>query len=86
MEVNERAQNAADAIANNLNCMSLDAKQIAAAMMNQHRTLQQAFVRVAVEYLKLLLKTKRFDGRNEAAFKFAESIEGQLEKAYFPYI
>lgn len=86
MEVNERAQKAADAIANNLNCMSLDAKEIAEGMLKQHRTLQQAFVRVAVEYLKLLFKTKWYDGRNEAAFKFAESIQEQLEKAYFPYI
>jgi hypothetical protein len=79
-------ERAGDTIANSLNCMTLDAEQVGYALLNQHRTLQQNFTRVAVEYFKQLLESGRYDGRNEASYKFAESIREQLKEAYFPYI
>ena len=82
----EATRKTASDITSALNSMAMDKKAVGEALIHEHRTLQQSFAGVAVEYFKALLESGRYDGRNEATYKFAKSIEKQLDEAYFPFI
>lgn len=63
-------------LTNAVNCMGYSAEGTALALMTQHRTLQQNFVRVVLAYLKALSETEdyQYDARNEASVQFAKDL------------
>lgn len=91
MCLEQEAKKLAETITSNLNHFSYTEFNIlfANAMENQHRSLQQSFTRLCINWLKHLNQCKefgRFDGRNEASVEFAASIKEQLNKACLPLI
>ena len=63
-------------------------ERIAKAMTNEHRTLQQMFMRLCYEYIKLRASEDfLYDGRNEASHKLAKKmIDGLDEYEPLPFI
>jgi predicted YcjX-like family ATPase len=66
----------ADTITNGLNSMMFDEKEFVKAMSNEHRTLQQKFTRLALNWIEHLaeLDPKRTDARNEASRKTSKHL------------
>ncbi len=80
-EVEIATQNLIDAINNNRNTAGDEIDQV---IRNQHRTIQQNFVRSIAMFLDIY-RDSDFDMRNEASVKFAkEAIEFNVLE--FPYI
>lgn len=53
---------------------------IAKAMTHEHRTLQQRFMRLCYEYIKLCASEDfLYDGRNEASVKLAKKMVSTLD-------
>ena len=49
-------------------------------MSNDHRTLQQSFTRLCLQWLEYIASTDRVDGRNESSKKIAKQLhEGFAE-------
>lgn len=67
-----------------VNSSASDYSEFARLMSFEHRTLQQNFTRLCVEWLRKLAETENFDERNEASIRFAKSIEDKLTA--LPYI
>lgn len=69
-----------------------DTKKIAEYMAREHRTLQQTFTKLCVDWLKQLAVMEYYDDRNEASVEFAKSLMSMpevkeiLDKARFPMI
>lgn len=82
----KRAVETAKKIGDLLNSFSVNEKAIGMALVNEHRTLQQTFARVAIEYFKALADSEYYDGRNEGAYNFAKDIRAQLDDARLPMI
>lgn len=87
----ERAKQLADFISSFFNiCGDGErALNLTKEMMNQHRTLQQAFMRFVVHYLKQYAEIE-YDDRNEAAVKIAKvlakAMDENPETCYLPLI
>lgn len=62
-----------------VNSYNIDVKGFAEAMSHEHRTLQQSFTRLIVEYLKVQAQ-EYDDGRNQAAINFSKKVVEMLEK------
>lgn len=72
----EQNKVAAETLSTLVNSFSFDAEGVAKAMSNQHRTLQQAFTSLCIEWLKMCASdTYRTDGRNEASHNVAVEIK-----------
>lgn len=56
-----------------VNSLGLPTKEIAQRLIRQHRTLQQCFMRLCVEFIKAEAENS-FDARNEQAVKFAKAV------------
>ena len=72
-----------------LNDFSFNAKKVAGEMLLEHKTLQQSFTRLCVEWLRTLAAAEdwRFDGRNEASQKVAKILmEGHDDLPGLPLI
>lgn len=70
----EREQRVASKIADLVNS-SLSEKEIAKAMTQEHRTLQQTFTRLAIEWLKVCASDDyRYDERNGRSHYIAKEI------------
>ena len=67
-----------------LNDFSFSAKGFCEGMTREHRTLQQSFTRLCIEWLQTCADANyRYDGRNEASHKIAVEI-AQSYGAYHP--
>lgn len=76
----QRAKEAAEAVAKFTNSMSFKGSLFIEAMAREHRTLQQSFTRICLMWLWHLsqLPEGHYDLRNEASVKIAKKLmEGQ---------
>ena len=72
----KKSAETADKITTILNDFSFDAEQVAKAMSREHKTLQQAFTGLCLEWLKVCASdTYSTDGRNEASHNIAKEIK-----------
>lgn len=71
-----------------INAMTFDEKKFCEAMSQEHRTLQQTFTRVCLEWLKTCASENySYDGRNESSHLVAKQLlDGKEDIAYLPYI
>ena len=76
----------AEKMSNYVNCMSTDYEDFVKTMKCSHRTLQQNFTKLCIEWLKSLSEQEYYDDRNEASVLFAKSIKEQLDTVALPYI
>ena len=74
-------------IASSLNSFSFDTKGFCKEMMNEHRTLQQNFMRLIRDYIEYVagLPDYMFDGRNEASRDYAKKV-AEIEDDRLPMI
>ena len=81
-EINSRYdQNAAD-VAQMVNAMGYDNKAFCKSMTNCHRTLQQSFTRLCLEWIKTCASEDyRYDGRNEDSHVVCDQIM-QVAKSF----
>lgn len=68
-----------------------NAKEVVLGMAQEHRTLQQAFTGLCVQWLEhcAALRDGQFDGRNQASVELARKLaqtEVWQEAKYLPYI
>lgn len=90
-KLNAAGQEIADQITNYLNGQS-DLKPFLRGMSVQHRTLQQCFTRLCVEWMNHLAKLEEgrgYDLRNEQSVKFAKKLVATdiwQESQYLPHI
>ena len=85
MDNEEKAMAAFQAMDSFINNMSLKTAPFIGLMANNHRTLQQNFTRVCVDWLKYLASCEvgeRYDLRNEDSVKFAVKIKEVLDETY----
>ena len=63
-------------IASSLNSFGFDTKGFCKEMMQEHRTLQQSFMRLIRDYIEYVAEQPdyMFDGRNEASRDFAKQV------------
>lgn len=57
-----------------VNNISRDDSGYVEEVINSHRTLQQAWMRLACKTIKAIADQKNYDARNEASVKLAKSI------------
>ena len=71
-----------------INTLSMNTPKLAKTMArNMHRTNQQAFTRLAIEWLKVCGDMNYgHDGRNEASYKVGVALRGKLDDVYLPLI
>lgn len=71
-----------------LNNMSFKTEEVAKILAHSHRTLQQKFMRLCIEFIYEQAEKEHSDPRNEATVKYAKKLAKLLkeENAYFPYI
>ena len=82
----QRGQEAARMVSNMLNSYSSDGERaFVAQMANDHRSLQQAFTRLCVAWLRTIADA-RYDLRNEASVKLAKEVLPLLDANPLPRI
>lgn len=88
----DKNQEIASAIMEAVNCFGFDEKRIVKYMSEDHRTLQQSFTKVCVEWLRTLATTSYYDHRNEASVYFAKAlmnipeVQELIDSTRFPMI
>lgn len=79
MSEKTKSEQNADTIALMVNSFSFNPKEVCKAMCNEHRTLQQTFTRLCIEWLKTCASDNyRYDGRNEDSHAVAKNIDELL--------
>ena len=75
-------------IGSSLNTYGFDTKGFCETVMNEHRTLQQSFMRLIRDYIKYVAEQPdyMFDGRNEASREYAKRIQSMSADACIPFI
>ena len=67
-----REEKIVDQITAYVNSMSLHPEKFNKAMSNEHRTLQQSFTKLCLQWIEYVASDEyRYDGRNEASYKTA---------------
>lgn len=70
-----------------VNNMSFSAKKLCEAMSHEHRTLQQNFTRVCIEWLRTCASDDYgYDGRNESSHLVAKKLMDGKDEICLPYI
>lgn len=64
----------ANSIADFTNSFTFPYELIAKKMANEHNTTQQSFMRLCMEFIKLMSEKNYWDGRNEASVKMSKKI------------
>lgn len=78
-----------NAISEGVNRYSLSHERFCNEMSHDHRTLQQSFTRLCIEWIKFCASDEyRTDGRNEATKKACKKIVENVseEDLYLPFI
>lgn len=73
MATRDKNQEVASALTTAVNCY-FNERKVAELMTREHRTLQQTFTRVCVEWLLALSKQEYYDDRNAASVKLAKDL------------
>lgn len=75
-------------IGSSLNTLSFDTKGFCETMMNEHRTIQQSFMRLIRDYIEYVADQPEymFDDRNEASREYAKRIQSMGADACIPFI
>lgn len=73
MATRDKNQEVASALTTAVNCY-FDAHKAAEYMTREHRTLQQTFTRVCVEWLLVLSKQEYYDDRNADSVRLAKAL------------
>lgn len=78
----------AQVIGTSLNCSGFKSKEFCETMQDEHRTLQQSFMRLIRDYLENVADRPDccFDARNEASKEFARAAVKATEKVALPFI
>lgn len=70
-----------------LNNMSFDYEGFCKAMSNEHRTLQQNFTRLCIQWLCTCASDEyRYDGRNEASHEIAKALIESQDADFIGFI
>ena len=56
------------------------------ALMKDHRTLQQSFMRLMIGIINAWNKTEYYDERNEATIKLANKLSEAIKDVYMPLV
>jgi len=81
-----KGQQAAQTMSNLVNSYgSEERKKFIEAMANDHRSLQQSFTRLCVDWFRKL-ENQSHDLRNEASVKLAKELKPVLDKNPLPFI
>lgn len=73
--INKREQDAADTISSLLNTFSFNHKEFCKAMCDEHRTLQQQFTEMCLQWIRTCASDDyRYDGRNEYSHNMCKEI------------
>ena len=88
MEVDKRnAEQVARMVSDFLNVASIqDVNKFVETMSNEHRTLQQLFTRLCVEWFRNLSDRETYDLRNEASVLFAKQNKDTFANVHIPFI
>ena len=75
-------------IGSSLNTFSFDTKGFCKSMMEEHRTIQQNFMRLIRDYIEYVAEQPEymFDGRNEASREFARRVVEVTDDVGLPLI
>lgn len=74
-------QKVVNVITDFVNSMSMNPKEFIAHMENEHRTLQQSFTRLVLQWLEHCATDKyRFDGRNEDTHRISKELVDAFSK------
>ncbi len=85
--MSDTSKKIADAITSELNSFSFNAKDVARAMTSEHKTLQQNFTRLCVEWLKVCGSEEyNYDDRNEASHEVGKKVAPLLDDTCLPFI
>lgn len=81
-------QELAREVANGINNTCFKDEVFCAEMHKEHRTLQQNFMRLILEYIKSTAEQECYDDRNEASVLAAKKLQKVIEKEniFLPYI
>lgn len=81
-------QELAKEVANGINNMCFSDEEFCKEMHKQHRTLQQNFMRLIVEYIRTTAEQEFYDDRNEASVEAAKKLLKTIEdeNIFLPYI
>jgi len=86
----DQVENAVEVMINLVNVMSNDKSvMFAQEMAKQHRTLQQSFTGLCMEWMKELARMDEcncYDGRNEASVKLGTAIVTQIDNINLPMV
>lgn len=92
-ENNYSSEDAFEIISMLLNNMTFNEKAVAKMLANQHPTLQQNTMRLAVAFISEMAQKEYTDLRNEASVQFAQKVDQQIcrddggfYRAYFPHV
>ena len=75
---NEAIDNTVRNLMHEVNRMGFPHEEIARRLARQHRTLQQAFMHMAVSFIQEMAKADSWDLRNEASVKFAKEVVAKV--------
>lgn len=83
----EKNKQNADVISAMLNIFGFDYRGFCEAMEREHRTLQQSFTRLCVEWLMTCASENyQYDERNEASHTVAKQMMDSVKEAHLPMI
>ncbi len=86
-ELSKQAIKDADKITDVLNNMSFNFNDFGKAMIMQHNTLQQNYMRAAISFIKARAENNTFvDDRNKATYELCKKLIKEVEDAYLPHI
>ena len=75
MSIQSRNEENVRKVSDMLNNMSFDPEGFCKEMTKEHRTLQQSFTRLCIEWLcTCASEDYRYDGRNEASHEIAKAL------------
>lgn len=75
-----------DTVTNELNSFNFDYEAFCSAMEREHKTLQQSFTRLCVEWLRHCADMENFDARNAASVRIGKIVKEALKDESIPYI
>lgn len=71
----EKSRKQVEQVSDMVNDFTFSAEDFCEAMKSEHRTLQQSFTRLCLEWVKTCASDEyRFDGRNEASHHVCKAI------------
>lgn len=69
-----------------VNCFDFDEKAAAKAMASDHRTVQQAYMRLVCSFIEEMANQPSCDDRNRASVEVAKQLYEITKNAYLPLV